>query len=144
MNSFSSLMHSITNHFPPLLVFGETLKKNVFYYFLEPFSFKVSLKILEYFLLFFLCYEILATNVTMASYAFFMPRKGNWDFGPHYVITLASTLNYLLTDILTFNRKILPNFSDFKSPYFCNGPILYLNVYIIHLVLTRIKLSLLY
>ena len=140
-------MYSITNHFPPLLVFGETLKKEKKKCFLLLFRtfflLRYPLKIRVSSTLFsglwnpgYLCHH--------GIYAFFMPRKGNWDFGPHYVITLASTLNYLLTDILTFNRKILPNFSDFKSPYFCNGPISYLNVYIINLVLTRINLSSLY
>ena len=87
-------------------------------HYLKSFSLQAFLKMLEYLLLFFLDYEILATNVPMASNACFMSRRGNCDLGPHYVITLASTLNYLLSDGLTFNRKILTNFSDFKSPLF--------------------------
>ena len=50
-------------------------------HFLEPFSFKAFLKILEYFLLFFLDYEILATNVPMASNAFLMSKEGKLRFG---------------------------------------------------------------
>ena len=64
-------------------------------HYLKPFSFKAFLKILEYFLLFFLDYEILATNVRMASHAFFMSNEGKlifetplcYDFGFYFELS---------------------------------------------------------